>query len=216
MPLVNFFLKRLIYYFYRLLVSLWRMQVHEHPEMTKLRQQKAPMIFAHWHGDELALIQLVPIYKIATMTSTSKDGQLVDYVIQRLGGATAKGSSTRGAVQGLKGLIRLCRSGRILSIAVDGPKGPIYQPKPGVFELSKLCRAVIVPVAVCAPNSHVFSKAWNKTFLPLPFSRVAIYFSEPIPALSQNDDPKSPVSAKVLRTAIDAAKQQAAKIIATM
>src|SRR5690606_18737721 len=109
-----------------------------------------------WHGDELAVLHLVKRYRLATMTSTSKDGAIIDYVIRKLGGDTSRGSSTRGAVTALKGLVRLGRSGRVLSLAVDGPKGPIYEPKPGVFELSKLCGAAIVPVGVAVTKAHVF------------------------------------------------------------
>jgi lysophospholipid acyltransferase (LPLAT)-like uncharacterized protein len=204
----------LVYYFYRLIIALWRIKIVEHPDVTAKIKAGHPLILAHWHGDELALIHLVRPYNLATMTSTSRDGEIVNFVICKLGGDTSRGSSTRGGVSALKGLIRLCRSGRIVSIAVDGPRGPIYQPKPGVFELSKICGAAIVPVGVVTNHSFVFKKAWNKAFLPLPGAKVVIYFAQPIAALKADEEPKNIALATALTTQLGAAKQQAAKIIA--
>src|SRR5688572_3327769 len=95
----DFFLPRLVYWFYRVWSATWRTQIFSSPEADQFLKDSHPVIFAHWHGHELAIIQLVTRMRIATMTSTSKDGSLVDYVINRMGGATSRGSSTRGSVQ---------------------------------------------------------------------------------------------------------------------
>ncbi len=207
-------LKWLVYFIYRAFIATWRIQVFEDQKLIELLKNGQPVIFAHWHGDELALVYAVQRYKIATMTSTSKDGSLIDFVIHKLGGSTARGSATRGAVSALKGMIRLCREGRNTSFAVDGPRGPIYVAKPGVFELSKLCAAPIIPSAAAIGRAHVFERSWNKAKLPLPFSKVVLYFGSPIAALDKNDDPKDPKRVLALADALNVAKQQAAKIIA--
>ena len=204
-------MKRLIYFVYRLLVASWRIQVIESPELKKLLAEKQPVVFAHWHGDELALIHLVCRYGLSTMTSTSHDGAIIDFAVRKLGGSTARGSSTRGGIGAMKGLIRLVKSGHNASLAVDGPRGPIYMPKPGVFELSRICQAPIVPTGVAAKPIHVFKKSWNKAFLPLPFAKVTVVLSEPLPP---QKDRQYSNSTAVLKAAIDAARQQAGKIIA--
>lgn len=187
----TFVLSRLIYWTYRLLTLTWRLEIKADPKTQSLLQESRPVIFAHWHGHELAIIQLVTRFRIATMTSTSKDGSLVDYVIHRLGGATSRGSATRGAVQALKGLVRICKSGKYNpSMAVDGPKGPIYKVKPGVFTLSRLSGFPIVTVAAAASKQKTFSRSWNKTFIPLPFSRVVVVFGPPLEPLGKEQDPK--------------------------
>src|SRR5688572_26522756 len=95
----------IVYFVYRFLSSLWRIRLVQDPQVTALFENHSPLILAHWHGDELALIHLVRPLRLATMTSTSKDGAIVDYVINRLGGTTSRGSSTRGGVTALKGLV---------------------------------------------------------------------------------------------------------------
>ena len=209
----KYILPSLVYWLYRFLFWSWRTTLHEPESLKTALKNKEPLIFAHWHGHELAIVQLVVRYKLATMTSLSKDGQLIDYVILRLGGATSKGSSSKGAVGALKGLIRLVKSGHPASMAVDGPRGPIYQVKPGVFELSRLAKARIFSVGVACENPWVFEKSWNKAVLPKPFSRVSVYFTEPIPALTASDDTKSPELASSLAGKISDACQQAGKSI---
>src|SRR5947199_10015401 len=101
----------LVWFFYRAWTWTWRITVIEPPAFALAKKNGERIAFAHWHGDELHVVPLVTQYRIATMTSTSKDGQLIDFVIRRLGGATTRGSSTRGAVQALKGLVRLVPHG---------------------------------------------------------------------------------------------------------
>ncbi|MCB0361887.1 MAG: DUF374 domain-containing protein, partial [Bdellovibrionales bacterium] len=161
-------------------------------------------------------LHLVSRFRLATMTSTSSDGQLIDYVIKRFGGVTTKGSSTRGAIQALKGLVRLGSKGHPVSMAVDGPKGPIYQIKSGVFEISRLLKSPIFPVGVWSSSYYSFHKAWNKTYLPLPFSRLVIVFGSPLPPVNKLQDPRSTDLAQNLSLGLDNAKHQAANFIATI
>jgi lysophospholipid acyltransferase (LPLAT)-like uncharacterized protein len=206
----------LIWAFYWMWTSTWRMHIDEPAELKKLIASGAPIIFAHWHGDELAITHLVTRYRIATMTSTSKDGALIDFVIRRLGGATSRGSATRGGVGALKGLVSLMRKGYCASMAVDGPKGPIYQVKPGVFELSRLAKACVVPTGVASSSSILFHKSWNKAHLPKPFARVAVVFGPPQPTISREDDVRSPELGSRLASQLSDAHHQAAKLIADL
>jgi lysophospholipid acyltransferase (LPLAT)-like uncharacterized protein len=197
-------LPRLIFLVYRLWTLTWRVRVDETPEIKRILAAKEPLIFSHWHRDELSIVHLVKRYRIATMTSSSKDGQLIAYVIKKFGGATSQGSSTRGAVGALKGLTRLVLDeGYRASMAVDGPKGPIFKVKAGVFELSHLADAWIFPVGVASSSHWVFHKAWNKARLPKPFSKVIVSFG----ALSKmgTGDPRDPHLSQQLALEIEGA-----------
>jgi lysophospholipid acyltransferase (LPLAT)-like uncharacterized protein len=179
--------------------------------MKLFLQQREPMVFAHWHGDELALIQLVHMYPTATIVSTSKDGELMNTAIKLLGGKTARGSSTRGGIGALKGLLNLMKSGYNASFAVDGPRGPLYQVKPGVFEVSRLMQAPIFAVGVACDRSWRFPKSWNKTFVPKPFSTVSIYWKGPIGPTTKGQDPRSKELAQSLAQSIFDCREEAVK-----
>jgi len=208
----GFFLGFLIWIVYRSLSFTWRIKIHEPDSLKKNRAEKNPVILAHFHGDELALVALTPIYRIATITSTSKDGELMTTVLRLMGGKTSRGSSTRGAVSALKGLIEHCKNGSNSSFAVDGPKGPLYEVKPGVFELSRLMKSEIFAAGVYCDRAWRFPKAWNKTYLPKPFANIHIVWLGPTGPITKLDDPRSPELAKALQNQLFAAQQQAAKV----
>lgn len=183
--------------------------------MKESLKKKEPLIFAHWHGDELALMYVIPRLRIATITSTSKDGELMNSVVHLLGGVTSRGSSTRGAIHALKGLIRLVKDQkRNSSFAVDGPKGPIYQVKPGIFELSRLMNAQIYAVGVGCSAAWKFEKSWNKTFLPKPFARLHMQWEGPFGPVTREQDPRSDELKKLVADALHNARREALKKIA--
>jgi hypothetical protein len=211
----KFVLGPLIWLFYRLLSLTWKVTIVEPESMLSSRTNRDPVIFAHWHGDELALIQLIGTYRIATIASTSKDGELMNTVVSLQGGVTSRGSSTRGAVHALKGLIRMIRKDkRNSSFAVDGPKGPIYTIKPGVFEVSRLTQCPIYAAGIACDRRWVFEKAWNKTYLPKPFARICIYWVGPLGPVTENQDPRSKELSEQLSLALRGAQSEALKKIA--
>ncbi len=190
------------------------MTIVENQKMNDLMRQQAPLVFAMWHGNELAMIAFAKHYKVATLTSQSKDGELMDFVLRKMGFQTSRGSSTRGGVSALKGLVRISKTGYVPMFPVDGPKGPIYVPKPGVFELSRLTQAHILPGGVAASSSYVFKKSWNKAFLPLPFSKVVLAWTDPISPVTKDMDPRSEELSLRLKKALDASGQRAQENLA--
>jgi lysophospholipid acyltransferase (LPLAT)-like uncharacterized protein len=204
----------LIWALYSLWIRTWRLKVVESEGMKRARREKRPLVFAFWHGDELAAISLTRFYPVATMTSTSRDGELLDRVVRLLGVKTSRGSSTRGAVHALKGLIDLAKEGRTAVVAVDGPKGPYHKVKPGIFQVAKAVEALVVPFGFHASRVYVFKKSWNKARFPLPFSKVTVVWGEAY-ALEEASDPRDPKLAHDLENRLAAAEQEARKLIAS-
>jgi len=211
----TWFLGHFAWIFYRLLSWTWKLEIVEAPELKTALKNRRPFILAHWHGDELALIHFAGPYRIATMASKSKDGGIMAVVIQRLGGAVVRGSSSRGAISGYLGLIRLIKkSGYSCSFAVDGPKGPYHKAKPGALETSKNLQIPIFCSGISCEKAWVFTKAWNKALLPKPFSKVRIVWSGPFPIPQESDDVTSELWLTRLEKSLDVAKQQAQGFIA--
>lgn len=187
--------------------------IEEPDSLKKNLQKKIPVVFAHFHGDELVLVSLVSRYKIATITSTSKDGEMMTAVIRLLGGKTSRGSSTRGGASALRGLIQYSKDGSNSSFAVDGPKGPLHEVKPGVFELSRLMKSEIFSAGILCDRAWHFPKSWNKAYLPKPFAQVRVVWLGPFGPITKTEDPRSPELAKALQNQLFAARQQASKFI---
>lgn len=205
----------LVYALYRLMHATWRVTFDECPSFRQALAEKKPVVLAHWHGDELAFLHLMSRYRIATITSTSKDGELMNKVARWMGAETARGSSTRGGANALRGVIGHCRrEGRNVSFAVDGPKGPIYKVKPGVFEFSRLMQAPIYAASVGVSRPHVFNRAWNKAVLPGFFSRVHVSIKPVMPALTRDQDPRCPELAARLEAALNEGRQAMCQLVA--
>lgn len=199
----------LLWCFYRTLLLTWRVSIHEPAELVSRLRMKKTFVFAHFHGDEIVLVQLFHRYPVATIVSTSKDGALMNTLIHLLGGKTSRGSSTRGGIGALKGLLTLMKAGWVSSFAVDGPKGPLHEVKPGVFEVSKVMQAPIFAAGVACDRKWVFSKSWNKTYLPKPFARIQISWSEIVAPLQKDDDPRDKGRALMLQRLLFEMRSQA-------
>lgn len=170
---------RCVKWLYWFISSTWRVKAIRPPERLLVRQ---PFIGAHWHGDELFLIRHFAFSQMAVLVSRSRDGEIQNHFLTRLGYQVVRGSSSRGAVGGLKGLIdRVRAAGVSASLAVDGPRGPVYQVKPGVLKLAQQTGLPIIPGAASAEWRFVFKKAWNKAYLPLPFSKCVVVYGAPMP-----------------------------------
>lgn len=193
-----------------------RVKIIESELFQKDLQDKKPIVLAHWHGDELMLLRIVPRYKLCTMVSLSKDGQLMSDLLMRLGGRASRGSTSKGAVSALKGLIKLLRKGNVTSVAVDGPRGPIYKAKPGVFELSRLANARVHTMTAEATKSKVFENSWNKAKLPKPFGTIIICIGDHSLEVNKNQSAKDPKLAETLEFQLTDAKHKVRKLIANV
>lgn len=200
----------LLFLIYRLLLLTWRVEIRETEVIKERVEKQQSFIIAHWHGDELGVFHLLKRYSVATIISTSKDGEIMNRAVQLMGGKTVRGSSTRGGSQALKGIIRLTKQGYRPSLAVDGPKGPIYEVKPGILQISRLSGLPIFPLSFHASRCFVFRKAWSQTRLPLPFAKVTVQWGSSMGPLSRADDPKDSGLARELALKLDMTKKRAA------
>lgn len=186
--LYRFVLPLLIFPIYFLLRSTWRIREHGDPIiLEKYIKNREKVIFAHWHGDELALLGYYAFRGLAVLSSLSDDGTLMASCLTLFGFRVYRGSSTRGGARGLIGLIKAVRSGSQGAVAVDGPKGPIYEVKPGIIELAAKTGVPILPIHTKASSAWFIPRAWNKSYLPKPFARIDVYYGKLIPV---SDDAK--------------------------
>jgi len=193
---------------YRLLSLTWRVTVNEPESMRTALRERKPFVLAHWHGDEFALLQVTGRYRTAILTSTSRDGRILSLMIRLSGGKTSAGSSSRGGAAGLKGLIRLVRQGHNCSLAVDGPRGPIYKVKPGVLEISRLLACPIYYPTVSCDRAYFMYRSWDHGYVPKPFARVLIHWHGPLPAIGRDQDPRqAEVGAQLERLMLEAKQQ---------
>lgn len=194
---------------YRLLSWSWRVTLHEPEAMRAALQARRAVLLAHWHGDEFALLQMTRRYRIATLASPSKDGRIMGTMLRLMGGLVSIGSSSRGGAIGLKNLIRLARAGHNCSLAVDGPRGPIYKVKPGLLEISRLLDCPIYYPSISCDRAFHMHRSWDRGYLPKPFARVRIEWRGPVAAITRDQDPRDPLLLGRLEQLMLQAKREA-------
>jgi len=132
------------------------------------------LIYSCFHQDDLSCIPFFQGHNIGVLVSASKDGRMLATALEHFGFQTVKGSSHRRAVAGLLAAMRLVKEGNKFTMAVDGPRGPLFEVKEGIAHLSQKSGCPIVPVKAHPRWAYVFRRSWSRTALPLPFSRVEI------------------------------------------
>ncbi|MDR1035957.1 MAG: lysophospholipid acyltransferase family protein [Deltaproteobacteria bacterium] len=140
--------------------------------------ERGPVIYVTWHSEEITMLPVSGFTRGTVMVSSSKDGDILAAVVERWGYRTSRGSSSKGAAAALLGLRRALERGENIILAVDGPRGPRHEAKPGAFYLAARTGAWICPVGVAVSSAYVFKKSWSLSRVPLPFSRVAAFFGE--------------------------------------
>ncbi len=139
-----------------------------------------PAIIVFWHGKIFTVCNATrEIIKKASMVSASKDGDILGELLRREGNELIRGSSNRDNIKSLKEALRYAKQGYTLGIAIDGPKGPIHEPKPGAIFIAQKTGLPIIPVSSYTDRKWIFEKLWDKLEIPKFFSRNIHYMGEP-------------------------------------
>ena len=147
--------------------------------VEKLRDQNQAHTFVFWHNQQFILPQLGNGRDIRPLVSDSRDGDYMAWLARRFGKTPIRGSSSKKGVRALKQMIRLLKGGAELAIAVDGPRGPVFEVKPGAVQLAQMTGSAVIPVAYAASKKKQFS-SWDKSFIPYLFGHLVVVYGEPL------------------------------------
>jgi lysophospholipid acyltransferase (LPLAT)-like uncharacterized protein len=156
-----------------------------------VRESKS-LIPVYWHqhmlfGSRAVLDLRSEGLKVGFLISPSIDGTAPAMLVEKVGGVVIRGSSTHTGARALRDYYETIVKQQVSpAITPDGPKGPLHEFKPGAIMLSQITGKPILPVAVAASRKYTF-RTWDAFELPLPFSRIAIAYGEPIKATRAMD-----------------------------
>jgi lysophospholipid acyltransferase (LPLAT)-like uncharacterized protein len=137
--------------------------------------------FLAWHETVLITTWRFGSRHWSVLISKSADGELIAGTARSLGWRTVRGSASRGAVGGLKGMLAPDpRTGKIqAAFTADGPRGPRRKLKPGILLAAARTGAPILPSGV-ATSGDKRARSWDRMLLPRLFGRYAIELGPPI------------------------------------
>lgn len=140
-----------------------------------------PIVVGTWHRASIYFLYFFGNFRPMIMISQSKDGEMLAQYAAGFGVIPARGSSQKGgrdALEQMRGYI--LSGGKGCATVLDGPRGPAYVAKKGMIHLAKLTGAPLIPLIWSANRVITIRDSWDKTMLPLPWSKVYVAFGEPI------------------------------------
>lgn len=146
--------------------------------------RKENAVVATWHRHVIfTYFYFCKLRNLLIMGSKSKDAEFAIRMGRRFGLKFIRGSSSRGGEDALNGMIAYLShgpGGKLCSTPVDGPRGPARKVKTGMLTLAKETGACFIPMACSGNRVITIHRAWDRTIIPLPFSRVVFDFHPPL------------------------------------
>ena len=165
----------------RVWLATLRLRLVVHPELA--RYGDAPWVLSFFHGTQWPLLAWRRRRPTLVMVSHSADGAIQARALGLLGFRVVRGSSSRGGARGLAAIVRGLRRGDAdAAFAVDGPRGPYGDVKPGAALAAERSGGVLVPMGSAVAHGKTFSRAWDRFALAWPFARVVVVLGAPIEA----------------------------------
>jgi len=137
-------------------------------------------IFTFWHSRIFYMpFHFRSLGNLHILVSPSADGDIIAGILRLFGMHTIRGSSFRHGVRALVALVKTIRKGASAAMIADGSRGPARIAQPGSIYLAKLTGVTILPIAFGAEKKKEL-KSWDRTVIPLPFSRINMAFGAPM------------------------------------
>jgi hypothetical protein len=130
-------------------------------------------IFCFWHQCVLPCAIYYRTTGATILISRSFDGELITRILGKFGFHAVRGSSSRGAREGLLGLKDVIESGKPAIFTADGPRGPIHQTKMGPVKLAQMTGARIGAFHLQPERAWVMG-SWDRFLVPKPFTRICV------------------------------------------
>jgi lysophospholipid acyltransferase (LPLAT)-like uncharacterized protein len=130
-------------------------------------------IFCFWHQCVLPCTVYFRSSHATILISRSFDGELITRILELFGFRAVRGSSSRGAREGLLGLAQVIESGGPAIFTADGPRGPIYRTKMGPIKLAQMTGAPIGCFHL-EPEHAWTMRSWDRFLVPRPFTRIVV------------------------------------------
>ena len=157
----------------------WRFEVIAEDGVTPVieGQKAGAEVYCFWHQCVLPCTMYFRASGAVILVSRSFDGELITRVLRLFGFDAVRGSSSRGAREGLLGLKHVIETGRTAIFTADGPLGPIYQTKMGPI---KLAQATGVPIGAfhLQPEHAWVVNSWDRFLVPKPFTRIVVSWAQ--------------------------------------
>lgn len=171
-------------------------------EQLEQYRGKTGFIINTWHGQQMVGYYFFRNCGFYILSSLHRDGDYSSNIMGRFGWNIIRGSSFKGAVSGLLGLLKVIKQGNGVVLTPDGPRGPLYHIEPGGIFLAQKSGAPLIPLAFVFDRQWVSAKSWDQYVVPKPFAKCVAYFGEPLFVTGKLTDERLEIEKERLQAAI--------------
>ncbi len=160
------------------LTSKWEFRGLDH--IDGLIENNTPILVGFWHGRLIPSLFGWPYASTLHILSTPhRDGQIAAKAYNRFGIETIWGSTKKGGTEAVRAIIKVLKSGGVVGITPDGPKGPRQRMQRSSIDIARMTGAQLVPFSVSGTRMK-WRNSWDVMAIPKPFSHYIMQFGEPM------------------------------------
>lgn len=158
-------------------------------DRRRLETCDEPLAIVLWHNRLFLAAEYFRQFRKSRPTyalvSASKDGAWLTAFFSLIRLSTVRGSSSNYGREAVHALIEVLRAGNDIGITPDGPRGPLYEFKPGGLIVTRRAQA---PMLLLGFELEAFweLRSWDRFRIPKPFSRIRVR-GELVPCEAQAD-----------------------------
>ena len=169
----------LVAWLLRLWFSTCRVSVYGGEHRSTVDAENKSVIAIFWHFSLVYIFYHLRTESAAVLVSASEDGDYIAGLAKNLTVNTVRGSRNRRGLRALKELIDCLKAGEHVGIVADGSQGPPLIVQPGAILMASKTGSPILPMSWAA-SRYLSFRSWDRTALPLPFSRIHFHYGPPV------------------------------------
>lgn len=154
----------------RLLHATMRVDFRGREVLEAARSAPGQFILCFWHSRFVLMPYAYTGPRIVVLSSNHRDAEALVRILRKFRIEQARGSTSSGALTGMRQVLRKVHEGCDVGLTPDGPRGPRRRVQPGVVAVARFTGLPIVPVAFSASRARRL-RTWDQTLLPRFFSR---------------------------------------------
>jgi lysophospholipid acyltransferase (LPLAT)-like uncharacterized protein len=173
--------RRLVLWPFGMLLQLWgrSLRFELSPEDRRNYQKcDEPLAMVLWHNRLFLASEIHRRFRggrpAYALVSASQDGAWLTAFFSYAGLRTVRGSSSRMGREAASALIDTLRAGHDVGITPDGPRGPLYDFKPGCVIVARRTQSPILLIGGEFKSAWRL-RSWDRFYVPKPFSRVRMH-----------------------------------------
>ena len=177
----------ILFNYIRLVSRTARMTIEGKENLEAAKNSGHPVLWTLWHEQVMTVVHYIDRFENTSQYSSilvgGERGVTLNHVGERLGTGPSYTVDMNGnpmaAGRAVLQVIKAMKEGYRSVIAPDGPDGPAFVPKDGVFFLALKAQAAVLPFGAAA-RPGIRLNRWDHYLVTIPFSRMYFVFGKPI------------------------------------